>query len=628
MSGLFGTVEFSGISRDELEARTSAAIQCLAHRGTQPAKVWVSDCGKVALAQCDDSDSNLFQSSSQQSIMALDGEIYNLQELREQFANFKKAATAAQFFLDFIESEGSLALPKFEGMFAGAIFNQSKRQVILSVDHAGQKPLFIYQDKKRIIFASEIKAIKAFGGIDLSLSSSALKEYLIYGFVPNPRTLFENVTRMQPGHFQVIDILEGPRECKKYWDLPILGPELEGSSADFHEEFRRLLRKSVKKRLAGHAPLGVLLSGGIDSGAIAFEASQLGVQEKLKTFSMGFLKTSRPEFRDESQYSRLVAAKIKSDHSETQVDAITGNLDQLLRQFDEPMSAPNAIPTSLLFQEAKRHMKVALAGYGADQLLGGNSNLQVSLTVDQNLGRLRFLLDHWPFKRLPEKVKAAIGFPLINRLMTLESLFSEQDLKGFFGEKFELKLDEAERLRELTYGIERSRCALYINFKNYLFDGILPVVDRTSAMNGLSVRNPFLDKELIEFTVLLPPQIRMNGRTTKSLIRDSYREILGTEIADRSKTEDKFPLSDFLAPKLKGEDFRKLESYGVHLANFKFSLKTAQEQAQFLTLYALEGFLKQLEITSGIADDKVSFRSNLQSLFNEDKDGSLEWLSP
>lgn len=628
MSGLFGTVEFDGISRAELQARTRTAIQSLAHRGTQAAKIWMSECGKVALAQCDDADSNLVQSSSQKSIMALDGEVYNLQDLRDQTTHLKPSETASQFLLDFLESEGSLGLPKLEGMFASAIFNQSQRKVLLAVDHAGQKPLFVYRDDKRIIFASEIKAIKAFGGVDLSISSDAIKEYLFYGFVPNPRTMFKNVTRLQAGCSQIIDLIDGAESSQKYWDLPLLGPQLEGSPVTFQEEFRRLLRKSVKKRLAGHTPLGILLSGGVDSGAIAFEASQLNVQEKLKTFSVGFLKTSRPEFRDESQYSRLVAAKIRSDHSETQLDATTGNLDQLLRQFDEPISSTVALPTSLLFQEARRHMKVALAGYGADQLFGGHPSFQVSLTVDEHLGRLRFLLAHWPFKRLPENVKAAIGFPLVHRLLTFEKAFSEKELKDFFGEKFEIQLSEANRLAEMTRGLDRTRCAIYLNFKNFLFDGVLPVVDRTSAMNSLSIRNPFLDKELIEFAVLLPPQVRMNGRSTKSLIRDSYRTILGSEISDRSKSEDKFPLTDFLAPKLKGEDFRKLEDNGIHIGKMNFSLKTPQGQAQFLTLYALEGFLKRLEIAAETADDKIAFRSNLKSLFNEGKEDPLEWLSP
>jgi asparagine synthase (glutamine-hydrolysing) len=292
------------------------------------------------------------------------------------------------------------------------------------------------------------------------------------------------------------------------------------------------------------------------------------------------------------------------------------------------MSAPSILPKSLLFKEASRHMKVALAGFGADQMFAGSRGFQTALTVEHHLGRLRFLLDKWPFNKLNDQIKLAIRYPLAARMLSLNSVFTEKELKVFFGDHFEAKLEEAERLEHLLVGVEKNRCAIYINFKHLLFNGTLPVVDRMSSLNGLTVRSPYLDKALMEFAMLLPPLVRMDGRTTKSLIRSSYREVLGAEISDRIKSEDTFPLTDFLAPKIEGEDFHKLISMGIQADKVSYSLKTPETQRQFLTVYALEGFLKQLEIGSSKIDDKVAFRSNLQSLFDENTEGSLEWTSP
>ncbi len=624
MSGIFGAFDPESQSRGDLEARARRATQSLYHRGPDDGETWISSDDHVALGHrrlaIIDLDARARQpmkSHSGCSLITFNGEIYNYQTLRLQNPHLpKRTSSDTEVLLELLDQKGmETTLPLLDGMYAFAYFNQSERKIYLATDPAGKKPLYVYHDAKRFLFASEIKAFFAYGNLDLSLAEDGLKEYLVYGYNPYPKTIFKNICKLPAGHFQIFDLLEGARSPEKYWDIPLLGPEITGRAEDITQELKLLIRQAVKKRLVADVPVGVLLSGGLDSSVIAVEASSVNLEEKLKTFSIGFLKSMGSTSGDGSIYSRLVANKIMSDHTEVQVDSSQINVDQVLRHFDEPFGDSSCFPMSSLYQEAVRFVKVALSGDGGDELFGGHRRLRAGLFTQDHRKLMRTALMFVPIKNSRGRhwynylgrLKSAVEAPLMERMFAWNSFFNEAELKLFFGAQFEAHYEEAKKFAELTSGVEVGRKILYLNFKSYLFDHLLPKMDRMSMLHGLEVRSPFLDKALIEYAFLIPTKIKFDAWTPKKILKNAYRSHLGAEITDRPKAASAYPLAHFVELKSKSEDFRKLGEIGLRMQRFPQLLKSPLAQSQFFSLYAIEGFLKHFETRMSTDRDRVRY---------------------
>ena len=546
-------------------AALQSAVESLRHRGPDDGGVWLSPDARAGfghrrLSVIDLSSRGLQPMLGEDgSALTYNGEVYNYRELKSEFTSGENFVSESdtEVLLKCLMSEGERILPRLDGMFAFAFYSARNNQVILATDPAGEKPLYTYWDGKHFAFASEIKAIKALlaqQGGDFSLDPKALKESLAFGYAPYPRTIYRKIRKLPAGQFQIIDLNSGPKHPVTYWEVPIGEIDRSVRYQDAVAGLRILLRKAVAKRLVADVPLGSFLSGGLDSSAVSLEAASLLRPSRLKTFSAAFSADPLSGFYDESSFARTVAERIGSEHFEVQISSQNVDAASIMQRFDEPFGDSSAIPTFLLCQETRKYLKVALSGDGGDELFGGYMRFRAALVSEKYQTLCKLILS--PTSRLQveprsllgkmKRFRSAVSHPLLSRLATWNAFFSEQDLEYFLGEKFTEFAIEIKSWDEKTKGQSIGEKILYYNFKTYLFDDLLPKVDRMSMAHGLEIRAPFLDKELIEFAFRLPTEFKFDAFSSKKILKEAYRDLLGKDITHRSKHGFAFPLESFL----------------------------------------------------------------------------------
>ena len=301
------------------------------------------------------------------------GEIYNFQELREQLrakGHVFRSRTDTEVIVHAYEEYGPNCVQWFNGMFAFALWDRPRSELILARDRLGVKPLYYYLNKDTLVFASEIKAILQVPDVDREINPQALYHYVGYEFVPAPDTIFRHISKLPPGHY--LRYRDGKIELTQYWDIRF---QTESQPRTYYEEgIRELLAKSVQKRLVSDVPLGVFLSGGLDSSAIVALMSQCGV-EPIQTFSLGY---ADPTF-SELDYARTIARQFNTQHHELIIDPITPELvEEAVWHLDEPMTDLSAIPFYLICKKAREHVTVCLSGEGGDEVLVGYDRFKAS----------------------------------------------------------------------------------------------------------------------------------------------------------------------------------------------------------------------------------------------------------
>ncbi len=563
MCGIAGIAYVSSppLHRVELEKELSRAEQLLAHRGPDDAGIWISDDDTVGfihrrLAILDLSPrAHQPMRDASGNVITFNGEIYNFHELRIQFPDNEYVSESdTEVLLKGLAKTGPDFLTEIEGMFAFAFYSKKEDRLLLAVDPAGEKPIYTYWDGKIFAFASEIKALTAFTGISLIADPERLKESLIYGYVPWPRTVYRNINKIPAGHFQRVDLRRGPEEIRQYWDVPLGQVCHNWSTEQATDSLREILSQSVRRRLVSDVPVGSFLSGGVDSSAVSWEAAQLLTPARLQTFSAGFSHDAESAFYDETKYAAYVAKLIHSDHRVLQIDASTIDAAAIMRRFDEPFGDSSAIPTYLLCEKTSQHVKVVLSGDGGDELFGGYQRFGASLIAERfkTLWQMALSPVLWmdaaprSFLGKLQRFRRAVNSPLLKRLAVWNSFFAEDDLKRFLGDSETSVFESLKYWDEKTKGISIGEKILYYNFKTYLFDDLLPKVDRMSMAHALEVRAPFLDKTLIKFAFSLPTHMKFDAFHTKRILKQAYRHDLGATITDRAKHGFAFPLPTFL----------------------------------------------------------------------------------
>lgn len=563
MCGVVGLITVSGPqrARHEFSQTLTQATNAIRSRGPDDEGQWISEDGKVGLGHRRLSILDLSARGHQPmctergSVLTYNGEIYNFKELRQQLTQSEfTSGTDSEVLLHGLEKYGTTWLEKLDGMFAFGFYSPAQSRLLLATDPAGKKPIYTYWDGQTFAFASEIKALREISGLRWNLDHFRLKQSLVYGYVPSPYTIYANVRKVPAGHFQTVDLTSGPQSVKVYWDVPLGGAKTERNYKSSKEELRHLLSAAVGKRLVADVPVGCFLSGGLDSSAIAFEAARLCQENTLRTFSAGFAQDPMSAHYDETVYARKVAANIRSKHIELQMRGGAIDASEIMARFDEPFGDSSAIPTYLLCAETSKHVKVVLSGDGGDEIFGGYLRFRAALAAEKYQTLLQIALSplrtvtpspHTFLSRL-KRMQGAISSPLIKRLAVWNSFFSESDFQNFLGESEEDLFSSLRTWDEKTAGLSIGTKILYYNFKTYLFDDLLPKVDRMSMSHGLEVRSPFLDKKLIEFAFALPDHFKFDVFRTKKILKDAYRGDLGSEITDRAKHGFAFPLETFL----------------------------------------------------------------------------------
>ncbi len=560
MCGIAGLWD-SGHRWDQHGERLARASRALEHRGPDGEGTWFSSTGEVglmhrrlAIIDLNPRAAQPMMSQKQASVVTFNGEIYNYAELKKDQSHDWSTTSDTEVVLEMMESLGPASLRHFDGMFAFAHYKIAEQEMFLAVDPFGKKPIYTYWDGQVFAFASEIKGLVAMG-VKLEVCPDIFSEYLLFGSALDNLTVYKNIRRMEGGSCQ--RIVKGiPQKAQIYWDLPLGKIDQKISYSDAKVQLKELISLAVKKRLVSDVPVACFLSGGLDSSVVALEAQKLMGERPLSTFSKAFL--GMKDF-DESPYAAEVARKIRSHHVRlTGGDVTFEEQRRIMAHFDEPFPDSSLMPTYSLCRAVRANAKVALSGDGGDELFGGYRRMQAGLLTENHNALLKYLLRPLIFKprsargmrsrlgTLP-RLREAVAFPLTRRQLQWNSYFPEGDLARhvpFNIEKVQRKLNHWE---EILQGQDTGQKILYFALKTYLFSDLLPKADRMSMANSLEVRSPLLDRDLSEFVFSLPTSYKFTYRHSKRILKDAYRDELGTTIVDRRKQGFATPLTKTVA---------------------------------------------------------------------------------
>ena len=511
--------------------------------------------------------------------VTFNGEIYNFQELRHQLEALGhqfKTNSDTEVIAHAYEEYGESCLRHFNGMFAIGIWDGMRKRLFLARDRLGKKPLYYSVMNDTFLFASELKALLAYPCFSRKVDPLSFMKYLFFEYIPCPHTIFNDAKKLPPASYLIWQ--KGGVKIKEYWspfdsennEKNLLEPEVESRMIE-------LLRQSVKRRLISDVPLGVFLSGGIDSSAITAFAQE-EARGKIKTFSIGF---EDPSF-DESKYARVASEYLGTDHHEqtmTPADLLNlvPNLPDIL---DEPMADASILPTYLLSKFTRRYVTVALGGDGGDELFAGYPTYlahKFARPYEFVLGSLHPIVsvlgnllpvsdDNISFDFKVKKFLSGIGYPDGIRNSVWLGSFSFPELKKVLSPDMNTQFNQARLTEEITsYGKEyplkdKTTLLQYLDLKLYLQDDILVKVDRASMACSLEVRAPFLDHELVEFMMNLPSSLKLRRLTTKYLLKKAIKKFLPKEITQRDKKGFGVPIAKWVKGPLR-ELFGDLLAY-------------------------------------------------------------------
>ncbi len=538
----------------------------LAHRGPDDSGEWWSDDGRVGLAHRRLSIIDLSSAGHQPMTrsdgrcrVVFNGEIYNFRELRRELsgAGFEFGSSSdTEVLLASYLHWGVECLDRLNGMFAFAIYDAGKDAVFLARDRAGEKPLYYACQGGTIRFGSELKGLMADAAFPRRINAQALDCYLAFGYVPGDLCMLDGVAKLPPAHALWFDMASAEPRTWRYWSPPQCRTAPGSAAADSDDllgQLESLLENAVVRQLVADVPIGVLLSGGLDSSLVAaFAARKIPA---IKTFTVRF-----PGFRryDESPYARLVARHLGSEHIELESSSISPDvLFELATSFDEPMADSSMVPTFLISRLVRQHCKVVLGGDGGDELFGGYKRYT------------RYASMHDNARLIPGKVRTGAAV-IADKL--LPDGFRGRNWLSQFAVDWRTELpddgvhfDTAARRSLTRYSpgraggadaVWRSRTpdegdivqrATRMDFENYLPEKILVKVDRASMANSLEVRSPFLDRQVVEFAFAdVPSDLKVDGNRRKLLLKKIASRILPSDFDVDRKQGFSIPLAQWL----------------------------------------------------------------------------------
>jgi asparagine synthase (glutamine-hydrolysing) len=570
MCGIVGVAGRADNSGDLLTAQCGT----LRHRGPDATGEWRSADRRVLLGHRRLSIIDLSEAGSQPMSdrdgrlqVVLNGEIYNYRALKrslEALGHRFRSASDTEVLLKAYQEWGTDCLQHLNGMFAFAIYDLQSRRLFMARDRAGEKPLFYHRSGGRLAFASELKAIMANPALSRSINAEALDHFLAYGYVPGELCLLEGVHKLPPAHALTYAIDSDTLHLWQYWTLPESNQTRDSEPAQLVEEFDALLADAVQLQLVADVPVGILLSGGVDSSLITAMAARVS-SGPVRTFTISFPGQG---VYDESSYARMVATPFGTRHTELPAEPATVELlPQLARQYDEPVGDSSMVPTYLVSKLVRESCTVALGGDAGDELFGGY----------MHYSRIQ---EHLKWRKLmPGPLKRAIGsaatlLPTGLRGRTYLRALATRDPDSWVGATLHFDGPTRRRLAPLTRGLpgylpeayklragEGGKTPLQkmtsADFRTYLPEDILVKVDRASMLASLEVRAPFLDYRIIEFAFgKVPDKLRATRSQRKVLLKMLAKRLLPRKLDLQRKQGFALPLQAWF----KGE-------WGAYLGN-------------------------------------------------------------
>jgi asparagine synthase (glutamine-hydrolysing) len=519
--------------------------------------------------------------------IVFNGEIYNYVELRrdlEARGVVFQTQSDTEVLLQAWAEDGADCLPRLNGMFAFAIWDSREKRLTLARDPLGIKPLYYANHRGELLFASELRSLLRFPGFKPGLDPASINKYLAFGYIPAPSTAYAGVRKLEPG--QMVVWSPAGRRTEYFWDLPIEdNPVGAGTFDESAEATRDLLREAVRYQLRSDVEVGILLSGGIDSSAVAALAAPLAGR-KLHSFSIGFQEASYNEL----PYAEMVARKVGTEHHHqtlTPADVV-GALPQIYRGLDEPLGDASLVPTWFLSRLAATKVKTVLGGDGGDELFAGYPSFQAHLLME----RLSFLpvgvrdainhlIQRMPvshnYKSIPfllAQFLKGLGLPAEIRFLLWMGACGNAERRDLLAPEVRNELHRHNAFEDVTRLAYRSGLSggleriFYLCTKLYLQECVLMKVDRASMAHSLEVRVPFLDIDLVTHAFSLRADYKLRGRQTKLILKEALKNDLPPAILQRKKAGFAMPVAAWLQQDLKSwaqdlTDTSLIQSTGV-----------------------------------------------------------------
>ncbi|MBC7381825.1 MAG: asparagine synthase (glutamine-hydrolyzing) [Bacteroidia bacterium] len=572
MCGIAGFFDFNLKST---QTHLEQMVNTMNHRGPDDkgVEIYKNSFASVGLGQARLSIIDLSEAGHQPMnykhfSIVFNGEIYNYQEIREELikeGHIFKSECDTEVILQAFEKWGIESIHKFIGMFAFAIYDSVLNEITIVRDRAGAKPFYYYWNKGLFLFGSELKALHPHPDFEKKIDQNAVQLYFSqvhHGYIPAPHTIFENTYKLKPGHLIKLNLVNRSLKIESYWEvstfykLPKLKIDYESAKIILHHT----IKSACEYRMVSDVPVGIFLSGGYDSAAVA-AMLQTGRSNKLKTFTIGF-----EEGNSEAPQAKQTADYLGTDHHEficttTEAQQIIPTLPYY---FDEPFADSSAIPTMLVSKLARQTVTVALSADAGDEVFGGYSNY---IRLNSYLSQMNRIPNY--LKPLAKKIGLFASTVIpdnsyilkhkiegISKALQADDLNQAADLTGFMNslpkkyheklfQNYLRKIDTSNQL-DITGFHNSIETAMAIDYQMYLQNDILTKVDRATMSVSLEGREPLLDHRIIEFAAQLPIEYKLDGNTGKKILKDIVHKYIPKELMDRPKRGFTLPIYSWL----------------------------------------------------------------------------------
>lgn len=573
MCGITGFVNFKGHQKEEARVRVRRMTDIIAHRGPDSEGYFIDDyaaLGHRRLAIIDVSSGHQPMSCIKGRFhIVFNGEIYNFLEIREELERkgrqFNTRSDTEVILYAFAEW-GPTSVERMNGMFAFAIWDTAARSLFIARDRVGKKPLYFVISSYTFAFASELKSLRAGGFCSDKINPRALDCYFSFGYVPSPMCIYENIQKLRPAYWIQIDS-KGNRESR-YWNLNF-SQKTQLSMQEAVEELEPLIDAAVRRRLMSEVPLGVFLSGGIDSPLVTESMARASDQPVISN-SIGF---NDNQF-NELPIARQIAEYLGADHHEFIVETNVGEvLEKIAWHFDEPFADSSAIPTWYVCKMAKENVTVALSGDGGDESFGGYTFRYHPHILESRIrGAIPQAVRAPIFSALGKIYPGSARLPNLLRVKTILENLAKSDVEAFYHDLVWLRCDlrnqmysrdflealkgytpfeEVRRLYSSCNGTTPLDRSQWTDIKFYMTENVLVKVDRMSMAHSLEVRSPFLDQHILEFAARLPDNLKIKGNKGKLILRKIAEKRLLANIVNRPKVGFSIPVAQWLRKDLK-----------------------------------------------------------------------------
>ena len=576
MCGIAGICHLHGAP---LPPRSAAQVEAMCatmrHRGPDGQGIWSHEgvcLGHRRLSIIDlAGGAQPMHDASGRYHVTFNGEIYNFPELRRELeaqGHVFRTSSDTEIILAGWQAWGEACLDRFDGMFAFALWDVQEKRLFCARDRFGKKPFFYTVQDGCLYFASELTALAVLPELRLTLSPLALVRYLAYEYVPTPQTLYDEVHSLPPSFF--LDVQDGHLRTERYWDMPFPREDDPRSEEELCETYHALLTRAVKRRMISDVPLGVFLSGGIDSSIVAGLMAQQS-SRPVQTFSIGFTEASY----DESRYARIVARRWQTEHHERILSAeeCAEHLPQIISRMDVPMADASVAPTWLLSGVTREKVTVALGGDGADELWAGYEHY-IGYKIATWYNALPAPLRRRVIEPLCRLLPSSSGYinprlavqtflrgahaPDWLRVQTMLTALTPDMQRELLASPQAELLDEnclfaptRQQFEHWPQGPSPLARAFHVYVRQFMLDDILVKVDRCSMLHSLEVRAPFLDRDAAEFVARLPIRHKLHGFRRKYLLKKAFADVLPPEILHRNKRGFQIPVADWLRGRMR-----------------------------------------------------------------------------